>query len=204
MSHEISNKLIVFGKPTKAKIKILTIVFLWIALCNVVYQYLHAADLLHFEIGSLHLGVENWAFFAAVTLFFLQEELSYKNRFWHTLVGGTVGLLLAAALVVITGALQGQGLDHATAICIPLMVILAVLIIASPFAPMIFNNVGFIYFIVALIKSGELIHNLPSYIFSLVLGSLILNLGCSVLINAATKAMQKKAAAKAKETQKVS
>ena len=25
--------------------------------------------------------------------FFMQEELTYKARFWHTLIGGAVGLL---------------------------------------------------------------------------------------------------------------
>ena len=70
-----------FHKPSKSKMKVLTLVFIWIAIWNVIYQYLHSAHLLHFEIGSLSLGVENWAFFAAVTLFFMQEELTYKERF---------------------------------------------------------------------------------------------------------------------------
>lgn len=58
MSHESTGKFTLFHKPTKAKLHVLLIVFIW----NVIYQYLHAAGALHFEIGSLILGVENWAF----------------------------------------------------------------------------------------------------------------------------------------------
>ena len=83
MSHETNGKFKLLHKPTKTKMQVLSLVFVWIAIWNVVYQYLHGAGLLHFEIGNLHLGVENWAFFAAVTLFFMQEELSYKDRFWQ-------------------------------------------------------------------------------------------------------------------------
>ncbi|MBQ7862672.1 MAG: hypothetical protein IJ349_10800 [Clostridia bacterium] len=185
-----------FHKPSKSKMKVLTLVFIWIAIWNVIYQYLHSAHLLHFEIGSLSLGVENWAFFAAVTLFFMQEELSYKDRFWHTLCGGTVGLLLAGGVVATVGALMKQGLDHATAASIPLVIVVAALILLHPCIPLFFNNVGFIYLIVAFVKSDVMLENLPSYILSLALGSIILNLGCSFVINQYTKLLQKKTAKK--------
>ena len=65
--------------------------FIWIAIWNIAYQLLH---------GIWHdwdIQIVNWAFFASITLFFMQEELTYKERFWYTLVGGNVGLLLTAA-----------------------------------------------------------------------------------------------------------
>lgn len=194
MSHETNGKFKLIQKPTKTKMQVLSLVFIWIAIWNVVYQYLHGAGLLHFEIGSLSLGVENWAFFAAVTLFFMQEELTYKDRFWHTLCGGTVGLLLAGGVVATVHLLMGKGLDHATAASIPLVIVVAALILLHPVIPLFFNNVGFIYLIVAFVKSDVMLENLPTYIFSLLLGSLILNLGCSVIITSFMKGVQKKAA----------
>lgn len=194
MSHNTNGKFKLLHKPTKTKMQVLSLVFVWIAVWNVIYQYLHGAGLLHFELGNLSLGVENWAFFAAVTLFFMQEELSYKDRFWHTLCGGTVGLLLAGGVVVTVHFLMGKGLDHATAASIPLVAVVGALILLHPYIPLFFNNVGFIYLIVAFVKSDVMLENLPTYIFSLILGSLILNLGCSVIINKFTAYAQKKAA----------
>ena len=198
MSHETNNgKFKLLHKPTKTKMQVLSLVFVWIAIWNVIYQYLHGAGFLHFEIGGISLAVENWAFFAAVTLFFMQEELSYKDRFWHTLCGGTVGLLLAGGVVATVHLLMGKGLDHATAASIPLVIVVGALILLHPYIPLFFNNVGFIYLIVAFVKSDVMLENLPTYIFSLVLGSIILNLGCSVIITTFTKHAQKKALAKA-------
>jgi len=194
MSHDTNGKFKLLHKPTKTKMQVLSLVFVWIAVWNVIYQYLHGAGLLHFELGNLSLGVENWAFFAAVTLFFMQEELSYKDRFWHTLCGGTVGLLLAGGVVATVHFLMGKGLDHATAASIPLVIVVGALILLHPYIPLFFNNVGFIYLIVAFVKSDVMLENLPTYIFSLILGSLILNLGCSVIINKFTAYAQKKAA----------
>lgn len=194
MSHDTNGKFKLLHKPTKTKMQVLSLVFVWIAVWNVIYQYLHGAGLLHFELGNLSLGVENWAFFAAVTLFFMQEELSYKDRFWHTLCGGTVGLLLAGGVVATVHFLIGKGLDHATAASIPLVAVVGALILLHPYIPLFFNNVGFIYLIVAFVKSDVMLENLPTYIFSLILGSLILNIGCSVIINKFTAYAQKKAA----------
>ena len=69
------------------------------------------------------------------------KVLTYKQRFWYTLVGG---------------------------------------------------NVGFIYFVVSFVKTDEVISKLPSHMLSLLLGSAILNLGCTVLLNAYKKRFSKK------------
>ena len=82
MSHETNQKKGLLHKPTKTKMQVLSLVFVWIAIWNVVYQYLHGAGFLHFEIGGVSIAVENWAFFAAVTLFFMQEVCNiYKVLF---------------------------------------------------------------------------------------------------------------------------
>ncbi len=185
-------------KPAKGKMTGLFIVFLWIILWNIIYQILHGAGLLHFG------GIEilNWSFFISVTIFFMQEELTYKERFWHTLIGGAVGLLIAAGVVTGTKLLMSSGLGHVPAVSIMLVIAIAILILANPYLPMIFNNVGFCYFIVSLIDSKSTIEHLPSNLVSLLLGSLILNLGCSFLLTLYIKNKKKKAAAKVEATTK--
>ena len=181
-----------FGKPKKNKMLGLLIVFAWIILWNVVYQILHAKGLTHF--GGLE--IVNWSFFISVTIFFMQEELSYKERFLTTLLGGAVGLLIAVGVVKGTVALMGAGVSHVAAISLLLIVAIAALILLQPVMPYLFNNVGFCYFIVSLINSKEAAANLPSNLFSLLLGSIILNLGCSVLLTLYKKSVMKKAAKK--------
>ena len=175
-------------KPPKGKLPALCLVFLWIALWNVIFQALHGV------MPHEGLRIINWAFFISVAVFFLQEELSYKDRFWYTLCGGTVGLLLAAAVSFAAKFLMGLGLSHFTAVCIPLVIIIGILILTRPFIPMFFNDVGFVYLICSFIESDKMVANLPSHLLSLVLGSIILNLGASGLITLYKKYRAKKAA----------
>lgn len=194
MSNEIKKEgFKLLHKPAKGKMGALIIVFAWIAIWNVIYQAAHGLW------ADSSIQIVNWAFFAAVTLFFMQEELTYKQRFWHTMVGGTVGLIIAAGIGFVCTALMQKGVGHVTAVSVPLVIAIAVLILAHPYLPMIFNNVGFIYLIVAFVESEKIVSSLPSYIVSLVLGSVILNLGCSFFINLYTKALTKKAIAAAKK-----
>lgn len=172
--------------------KALLIVFAWIILWNLIYQIIH---------GAWHdMPIANWAFFISVTIFFMQEELTYKARFVHTLVGGAVGLLLAAGLVVVYAALAKAGVAALAAIMIPLVVCIAALILLHPYLPVFFNNVGFCYFIIALIDAESAVSKLPIYLLSLLCGSIILNLGCSGLLSLYQKSAIKKAA-KAAEKQ---
>lgn len=183
------------SKPPKGKMKALLIVLAWILLWNTVFQVLH---------GVWHeMPVVSWAFFISITIFFMQEELTYKARFWHTLVGGSVGLLMAAGLVFIFSILAKSGVHPTVSTLIPIFIFVAMLILLNPYLPMFFNNVGFCYFIIALIDAESAVAKLPQYLLSLLLGSIILNLGCSGLLALYTKAMTKKAMAKAqKETVK--
>lgn len=174
-------------KPPKGKVGALCLVFLWIALWNVIFQALHGV------MPHEGLRVINWAFFISVAVFFLQEELSYKDRFRYTLCGGTVGLLLAALVSLGAKALMGAGLSHFAAVCIPLVIIIGVLILTRPFIPMFFNDVGFVYLICSFIESDKMTANLPSHLLSLLLGSVILNLGASGIIMLYRKAMAKRA-----------
>ena len=182
------HKLSFFNKPKKAKLLGLAIVFLWILLWNVIYQILHGNGLLEF--GGLE--IVNWSFFLSVTVFFMQEELTYRDRFLTTLIGGAVGLLAGAGVAKGTALLMGAGLSHVLAVSLLLAVAIALLILLQPVLPYLFNNVGFCYFIVSLIQSKEAVAKLPSNLLSLALGCLILNLGCSLLLTAYKKHAAKK------------
>lgn len=188
-----TKKLKIFHKPEKGKMGALLIVFAWIAIWNIIYQAVHGLW------ADSSIQIVNWAFFIATTLFFMQEELTYKERFWHTVIGGTVGLLLAAGIGIVCTVMMKNGVSYVPAVCIPLVISVALLILLNPYLPAVFNNVGFAYLIVAFIESDKVVSMLPSYIVSLVLGSVILNLGCSLLINAYTKVLTKKAIEKMKK-----
>ena len=182
--HE-QQKLKFFAKPPKGKMKGLLIVCAWIVLWNIIYQIVH---------GVWHdMPIANWAFFISVTIFFMQEELTYKARFVHTLVGGAVGLCLAAGLIAAYSVLAKSGVNELSAILIPLVVCVAALILLNPYLPVLFNNVGFCYFIIALIDAEAAVQKLPIYLLSLLLGSIFLNLGCSGLLALYKKAAVKKA-----------
>lgn len=191
---EKKNDLKFISKPKKGKMKGLLIVFVWIILWNFIFQAVH---------GAWHeMPIASWAFFISVTIFFMQEELSYKARFWHTLIGGAVGLLLAAGLIIVYAALAKGGVPALASIMIPLAICVGALILLNPYLPVFFNNVGFCYFIIALIDAETAVEKLPIYLLSLLLGSICLNLGCSGLLALYQKAMIKKATANAAAMQK--
>lgn len=182
-------KLKLFAKPPKGKMTVLFAVFVWIMIWNIIYQVAHGAGLWE----NWPFSVENWAFFISVTIFFMQEELTPKQRFFHTLCGGAVGLLLAAGVVIGCKALMTAGLGHVPAISVCLLCAIAVLILLAPYCPIFINNVGFCYFIVSLINSSETVSKLPSHLISLLLGSICLNLGVIGVLTLLKKAKAKKA-----------
>lgn len=184
-------------KPAKGKMGALLIVFLWIAVWNVIYQGIHGIW------ADSSIQVVNWAFFVTVTLFFMQEELTYKQRFWYTLVGGAVGLIFAAGIAVVCTVMMENGASYLLSVSVPLVIAIAMLILLNPYLPAIFNNVGFVYLIIAFVEVDKVITSLPSYFLSLLLGSIILNLGCSFLLNLYTKALTKKAMKKAEQAETV-
>lgn len=187
MSNSNEKKTIkLLHKPPKGKLKALMLVFMWVALWNIIYQVLHGV------MPHEGLRVINWPFFISVAVFFLQEELSYKERFWYTLCGGGVGLIFAAAVSLSAKTLMGLGLSHLAAVCLPLVIIIGVLILTRPFIPMFFNDVGFVYLICSFIQSDRIITDFPSHMLSLVLGSIILNLGASGIISLYRKSVMKK------------
>lgn len=171
----------------------LLLIFLWMFLWNVIYEALHMGGKLEF--GSIH--IINWPFFMSVIVFFLREHLSYKERFCHTLFGGAFGILFAAGVIFTYSKLATAGIPKLAAICIPLAIVLFILIVLEPIFPIFFNNIGLAYFVVALVNNTTAVKNMPSYLVSLVLGSIILNLGCIAILKIYGKVLAKKAAKKA-------
>ena len=177
-------KIKVFQKPAKGFLPMLWLITGWVVLWNVVYQILAANGLVQF--GSIKIVA--WAFFITITIFFMQEELGNRDRFFTTLFGGAVGILLGWCVVSGTTALAAAGWNPTLALCIFLAIAITMLIMLPPYMPYFFNNVGFIYFIVYFvfieISEEELaeISVVPSLLISLVLGSIIMNLGCMLML----------------------
>lgn len=177
------------NKPAEGKMPVLAIIFSWVALWNIVFQIAE-----HLWEG---IPIISWSFFICLTVFFMQEELKLWERFWATLIGGTVGLLCAWVLVQSKVFLvYSLGFNPVISTCIPLLIILALIIFLAPVIPYIFNNVGFCYFIIALINGSAFVGKsglvyLGKLELSLILGNILLNIGSILLITAYMKAKKK-------------
>lgn len=68
---------------------------------------------------------------------------------------------------------------------LPLGVVLFILIILHPYAPKVLNNVGFAYLTVACIDSATFAVNLPLFFGVYIVGSLVFNGGCVLLMKPA-------------------
>ena len=99
-------------------------------------------------------------------------------------LGGLVGMVLTvlamlaiAALTPVLGGLLG--------LLLPLAVVLFILIILHPYAPKVLNNVGFAYLTVACIDAETFAANLPRFFFVYIVGSLVFNGVCILLMKPA-------------------
>ena len=68
---------------------------------------------------------------------------------------------------------------------VPLAVVLFILIILHPYAPKVLNNVGFAYLTVACIDAETFAANLPRFFFVYIVGSLVFNGVCILLMKPA-------------------
>jgi hypothetical protein len=163
-----------FSKKVPKNVMIIQFfVFLWIVLCNLLIQsFLHPLE----EIGYI-----NWSFFLANILFFIIEDPSYKDRFLKVLFGSLVGLLSAYFLAIIYTILEKTGMNPIVSIMIPLTIVLFLIINLHPIYPIVFYNIGFAYFTIALINAAAAYSKITDYILSAVAGNLIVN-GIAVLI----------------------
>ena len=125
----------------------------------------------------------SWLIFLSNIMLFTMEG-DIKDRFVSVELGGLVGMVFTViALLAITfltpvlGSLFG--------FLIPLAVVLFVLIILHPYAPKVLNNVGFAYLTVACIDAETFAANLPRFFFVYIVGSLVFNGVCILLMKPA-------------------
>ena len=123
----------------------------------------------------------SWLVFLSNIMLFTMEG-DIKDRFISVELGGLVGMVLTvlamlaiAALTPVLGGLLG----------LPLAVVLFILIILHPYAPKVLNNVGFAYLTVACIDAETFAANLPRFFFVYIVGSLVFNGVCILLMKPA-------------------
>ena len=129
-------------------------------------------------------GLEySWLIFLSNIMMFTLEG-DVKDRFVTVELGGLVGLILTViallsitALTPVLGGLPG--------LLLPLAVVLFILIILHPYAPKVLNNVGFAYLTVACIDAEAFAANLPRFFFVYIVGSLVFNGVCILLMKPA-------------------
>ncbi|MCD8240943.1 MAG: hypothetical protein LUD73_00635 [Lachnospiraceae bacterium] len=132
-----------------------------------------------------------WLIFISNIMMFTMDG-DFKDRFISVELGGLVGLILTVvallsitALTPILGGLIG--------FLVPLAVVLFVLIVLHPYAPKVLNNVGFAYLTCACIDTEAFAANIALFFITFIVGSLIFNGGCLVLMNLCKKAVFKSA-----------
>lgn len=125
----------------------------------------------------------SWLVFLSNIMLFTMEG-DIKDRFVSVELGGLVGMVFTViALLAITFLTPVLGSFFG--FLIPLAVVLFVLIILHPYAPKVLNNVGFAYLTVACIDSAAFAANLPLFFGVYIVGSLVFNGGCVLLMKPA-------------------
>ena len=125
----------------------------------------------------------SWLIFLSNIMLFTMEG-DIKDRFVSVELGGLVGMVFTViALLAITFLTPVLGSFFG--FLIPLAVVLFVLIILHPYAPKVLNNVGFAYLTVACIDAETFAANLPRFFFLYIVGSLVFNGVCILLMKPA-------------------
>ena len=135
----------------------------------------------------------SWLIFLSnIMLFTLEGDI--KDRFVSVELGGLVGMVFTViALLAITFLTPVLGSFFG--FLLPLAAVLFVLIILHPYAPKVLNNVGFAYLTVACIDTTALATHLPQFFITFIVGSVIFN-GVCVLLMKPAKALAVKSVQK--------
>ena len=121
----------------------------------------------------------SWLIFLSNIMLFTMEG-DIKDRFVSVELGmmfTVVALLSITALTPVLGDFFG--------FLIPLAVVLFILIILHPYAPKVLNNVGFAYLTVACIDTTALATHLPQFFITFIVGSVLFNGVCVLLMKPA-------------------
>ena len=103
------------------------------------------------------------------------------NAFFHAIEFEYSWLVFLSNIMLFT--MEGDIKDRF--ISVELGVVLFILIILHPYAPKVLNNVGFAYLTVACIDSAAFAANLPLFFGVYIVGSLVFNGGCVLLMKPA-------------------
>ena len=103
------------------------------------------------------------------------------NAFFHAIEFEYSWLIFLSNIMLFT--MEGNIKDRF--ISVELGVVLFILIILHPYAPKVLNNVGFAYLTVACIDSAAFAANLPLFFGVYIVGSLVFNGGCVLLMKPA-------------------
>ena len=125
----------------------------------------------------------SWLIFLSNIMLFTMEG-DIKDRFISVELGGLVGMVLTVLAMLAIGALTPV-LGGMLGLLLPLGVVLFILIILHPYAPKVLNNVGFAYLTAACIDSAAFAANLPLFFGVYIVGSLVFNGGCVLLLKPA-------------------
>ena len=136
----------------------------------------------------------SWLIFLSNIMLFTMEG-DIKDRFVSVELGGLVGLVLTVVALLSITALTPV-LGGFFGFLIPLAVVLFILIILHPYAPKVLNNVGFAYLTCACIDTASFASNIGLFILVFVVGSLVFN-GVCVLLMKPMKALAVKSVTKA-------
>lgn len=121
----------------------------------------------------------SWLIFLSNIMLFTMEG-DIKDRFISVELGGLVGMVLTVLAMLAIGALTPV-LGGMLGLLLPLGVVLFIL----PYAPKVLNNVGFAYLTAACIDSAAFAANLPLFFGVYIVGSLVFNGGCVLLLKPA-------------------
>ena len=121
----------------------------------------------------------SWLVFLSNIMLFTMEG-DIKDRFLSVELGGLVGMVLTVLAMLAIAALT-----PVLGLLLPLAVVLFILIILHPYAPKVLNNVGFAYLTVACIDAETFAANLPRFFFVYIVGSLVFNGVCILLMKPA-------------------
>ena len=122
-------------------------------------------------------------FISNIMLFTLEGDV--KERFLTVEIGGLVGLVLTVLAMLAISALTPIVGD-----------LFGLLILGHPYAPKVLNNVGFAYLTCACIDTASFASNIGLFILVFVVGSLVFN-GVCVLLMKPMKALAVKSVTKA-------
>lgn len=141
------------------------------------------------------LGFKSWPFWLVNICFFLIEEKDLKKKLVHITFGAIFGCILAC-LTILSFVSIFAPMGH-VGLFVPVAITLALVILVGPFCPAFFNSVTFLYFVVSTIIAKEAVSRVVTNSVCAVVGTVVVNLGCVLIISLYTKSKIKKAKAAA-------